>query len=77
PAIFIPYPYAAGDHQYHNAKFLLDQDAAWLMRQDAIDEEKILAIINEDLSTKSSKLMSLVEQNGDVKIAALLKEFLN
>jgi len=77
PTIFIPYPYAAGDHQYHNAKFLLDQELAWMMREDAIDQDKILAILEEDLSTKSTKLMAKVELNGDIKIATLLKEFLD
>jgi len=77
PAIYIPYPYAANDHQYHNAQFLLDQEVAWIMRQEAIDEAEILSITQEDMSNKSTKLMSLVEQNGDMKIAALLKEFLD
>jgi UDP-N-acetylglucosamine--N-acetylmuramyl-(pentapeptide) pyrophosphoryl-undecaprenol N-acetylglucosamine transferase len=76
PSIFIPYPYAAEDHQYHNAKFLLDQELAWSIREEEIDKEKILSIIEkEDLSSKSAKLMSIVELNGDVKIATLLKEF--
>jgi len=77
PTLFIPYPYAAGDHQYHNAKFLVDQELGWIMREDAIDTEQILAILDEDLSSKSTKLMSKVELNGDVKIATLLKEFLD
>jgi len=77
PAIYIPYPYATNDHQYHNAQFLLDQEVAWIMRQEAIDEAEILSITQEDMSNKSTKLMSLVEQNGDMKIAALLKEFLD
>jgi UDP-N-acetylglucosamine--N-acetylmuramyl-(pentapeptide) pyrophosphoryl-undecaprenol N-acetylglucosamine transferase len=77
PAIYVPYPHAANDHQYHNAKFLLDQEVAWIMRQEMIDEAEILAIIQEDMSGKSTKLMSLVEQNGDMKIATLLKEFLD
>ena len=25
PALYVPYPYAAGDHQYYNAKYLADQ----------------------------------------------------
>jgi len=77
PTIFIPYPYAAQDHQYHNAKFLLDQELAWLMREEEIDKDKIRSILNADLSSKSSKLMSIVETNGDIKIATLLKEFLD
>ena len=33
PALYIPYPYAAGDHQFYNAKFLVDQEVAWIMRE--------------------------------------------
>jgi len=77
PTLFIPYPYAAGDHQFHNAKFLLDQELAWVMRQNSIDKDAILSILDEDLSSKSTKLMSIVQLNGDVKIATLLKEFID
>jgi len=37
PTLFVPYPYAAGDHQYYNAKFLVEKDLAWLMREHEID----------------------------------------
>ena len=29
-ALFVPYPYAASDHQYHNTLELVERDAAWL-----------------------------------------------
>ena len=32
-ALLVPYPYAAGDHQYANACQLVEQDAAWLCPQ--------------------------------------------
>jgi len=32
-AIFIPFPAAVDDHQYHNAKWLVDRGAAIVMRQ--------------------------------------------
>ncbi|MEA2028928.1 MAG: glycosyltransferase, partial [Campylobacterota bacterium] len=76
PTIFIPYSQAVEDHQYHNAKFLEDQKLAWIMREDQIYNDRILAIVDEDLSTISTKLQSRVEQNGDIKIAILLKEFM-
>jgi UDP-N-acetylglucosamine--N-acetylmuramyl-(pentapeptide) pyrophosphoryl-undecaprenol N-acetylglucosamine transferase len=75
PTVFIPYSNAIQDHQYHNAKFLEDQDLAWIMREDAIDQNKIFSILDQDLSIISTKLLSRVEQNGDIKIAMLLKEF--
>ena len=73
PALFIPYPYAASDHQYYNAQFLVEKDLAWLMREDEIDKEKVLALIDEDLDFKSQGLMEIVEKDGSEKIALLLK----
>jgi UDP-N-acetylglucosamine--N-acetylmuramyl-(pentapeptide) pyrophosphoryl-undecaprenol N-acetylglucosamine transferase len=74
PTIFIPYPHAAGNHQYHNAKFFLDKEVSWVMPQDDIDIDKILSILDEDLSHKSIKLMGIVEKYASIKIANLLKE---
>jgi len=76
PTIFIPYSKAIEDHQYYNAKFLQEQELAWIMREDEIDRDKILSITTKDLNIMSTKLLSRVEQNGDIKIAILLKEFL-
>jgi UDP-N-acetylglucosamine--N-acetylmuramyl-(pentapeptide) pyrophosphoryl-undecaprenol N-acetylglucosamine transferase len=73
PTLFIPYPYAASDHQYYNAQFLVEKDLAWLMREDEIDKEKVLALIDEDLDLKSQGLMEIVEKDGSEKIATLLK----
>ncbi len=75
PTLYIPYPYAASDHQYHNAQFLVEKDLAWLMREDAIDHAKILALLEEDLSERSRGLMEIVEKDGAVQIAALLTRF--
>ena len=32
-ALFVPFPFAVDDHQTHNAKFLLDAQAAWMTPQ--------------------------------------------
>ncbi len=75
PTLYIPYPYAASDHQYHNAQFLVEKDLAWLMREDAIDREAILAMLEEDLSARSRGLMEIVERDGARAIAALLRTY--
>ncbi|MEY3002332.1 MAG: undecaprenyldiphospho-muramoylpentapeptide beta-N-acetylglucosaminyltransferase [Pseudomonadota bacterium] len=75
PTLFIPYPYAAGDHQYYNAKFLVEKNLAWIMREDEIIPSKVLALLEEDLEAKSRWLMEMVEKDGSQKIAALLKSF--
>lgn len=75
PALFIPYPYAASDHQYHNAKFLVEKELAWLMREEDIGKERVLALLDEDLSSKSRGLMETVEKNGAAQIADLLRSY--
>ena len=72
PTLFIPYPYAAGDHQYHNAVFLVKRDLAWVMREDEIDTQRVLALLDEDLEKRSRGLMDIVQKEGSAKIAELL-----
>ena len=40
-ALFVPFPSAVDDHQTHNARFLVDQGAAWLMPQSEMTPEKL------------------------------------
>lgn len=72
PTLYIPYPYAAKDHQYHNAQFLVEKNLAWVMRESEIDNDKVLALLEEDLSGKSQGLMDIVEKDGSKSIADLL-----
>ena len=68
------YPYAASDHQYYNAQFLVKKELAWVMREDEIDTQKVLALLDEDLEVKSKGLMDIIEKNGSQKIAQLLTQ---
>jgi len=74
PTLFIPYPYAAGDHQFYNAKFLVDQNIAWIMREKEIDIEEIIGILDENMSERSQKLQNIIEKDGALQIANLIKE---
>ncbi len=40
-ALFVPFPFAVDDHQTHNARFLVDQGAAWLMPQAQLAPESL------------------------------------
>ncbi|HHH19847.1 MAG TPA: undecaprenyldiphospho-muramoylpentapeptide beta-N-acetylglucosaminyltransferase [Campylobacterales bacterium] len=73
PALFIPYPYAANDHQYYNAKFLVDQDLAWIMREEAIDIPTILSILDKNMEAKSTELQAMTQDDGALQIANLLR----
>ena len=75
PTLFIPFPYAASDHQYHNAQFLVEQDLAWLMREGAIERDTIIALLDEDMSERSRGLMAIIEPNGAAQIAEILSRF--
>ena len=76
PALFVPYPYAAGDHQYYNAKYLADNDAAWVVRESDLTPESVLKIMTEsDIESVSEALTKLVERGGAAEIAALLRRY--
>ena len=44
-AVFVPFPSAVDDHQTHNARFLVDQGAGWLMPQGELTPEALAAFI--------------------------------
>jgi len=57
PALFIPFPYAASDHQYYNARFIVENRLGWCERESADLESKLLLILKEKLSAKSEALL--------------------
>ena len=65
PALFIPYPHAAKNHQYFNAKVLVDKNAALLKTQNELDENILWDILkNTNLQHISEKLTSIITKNG-------------
>jgi UDP-N-acetylglucosamine--N-acetylmuramyl-(pentapeptide) pyrophosphoryl-undecaprenol N-acetylglucosamine transferase len=67
PTIFIPYPHA-NNHQYYNAKFIIDKELGWLFPQKSIQPENLLEILNEDIFIKSKKLLDIISPKGVEKI---------
>ena len=75
PTLFVPYPYAAGDHQYYNAKFLVDEGLAFLLREGDLNEQKVLEILESvDLEDMSKRLLKINNPNGAKEIASLLED---
>lgn len=74
PALYVPYPYAAGDHQYHNAKFLADAKASWVVRESALDETALLVCLDGALAERSRTLQRLAEPGGAEAILHTIKE---
>jgi UDP-N-acetylglucosamine--N-acetylmuramyl-(pentapeptide) pyrophosphoryl-undecaprenol N-acetylglucosamine transferase len=75
PSLFIPYPYAAGDHQYFNAKVLADKNLALVKREGEIKDTDIVEKIqNLDLENISKKLKDTIQPNGAKKIIDYILE---
>jgi len=69
PAVFIPYPYAAGDHQYYNAKFLEDKNLTKIFREKEANPDNLLEYIDTiELSKISKNLTKIIDKNGAKKI---------
>ncbi len=63
PAFYIPYPHAAGDHQFYNAKFIVDNELGWCERESKDLKIKLLSILDEPLQHKSRALMEYANQD--------------
>ncbi|SNR77951.1 undecaprenyldiphospho-muramoylpentapeptide beta-N-acetylglucosaminyltransferase [Desulfurobacterium atlanticum] len=62
PTVFIPYPFAADDHQYFNVKLIEEKEGCFLYRQKNLTPEKLAFLIkklytNESLREQFSKVM--------------------
>jgi UDP-N-acetylglucosamine--N-acetylmuramyl-(pentapeptide) pyrophosphoryl-undecaprenol N-acetylglucosamine transferase len=53
PAIFVPLPTAADDHQRHNAEILVSGNAARLLPQPELSPERLIADVSSLLSDRS------------------------
>ena len=68
PAMYIPYPYAAGDHQFHNASFLVEKKASWIVRQEEDAYARLCELLQKDMTEASENLKGLIHPNGADKI---------
>lgn len=74
PTFFIPYKYAAGDHQYYNAKVLFDKGLCFLKREDELNEEDFFKAINSDIHKISIELISSINPNAISLILNIILE---
>lgn len=75
PTLFIPYPYASEDHQYHNAKFLFDKGLCFLKRENELQEEDFYDIItNQNIQQISQGLCNTIAKDGVVKLVDKILE---
>jgi len=63
-SLFVPYPYAAANHQYHNAKFLAEQNLALLVEDSKLDVDVVEKIFELDIKKMSQALIDLTPKDG-------------
>ena len=74
PAIFVPFPFAAEDHQTANAMALVEKDAALLVKDDEVNDKLVKTLIalskDEALQQKlKTNISALAIRNADEVIA--------
>lgn len=77
PAIFVPFPFAAEDHQTANAKKLVDRHAAMMVKDSEVMNELVPLIIStarndEELSRLKQNISAMAVINADKKIAEMI-----
>ncbi len=74
PALYIPYPYAAGDHQFHNAQFIVENKLGWCEREGENLKHELMELLNEPLEEKSKALMKYASQDVAMKMIKNVEE---
>ncbi len=68
PTLFVPFPYAAQDHQYGNAKFLKEKNLTFLVREKELNKDILNEALNCDIESISKNLISLISNDARKKI---------
>jgi len=74
PTFYVPYPYAAGDHQFFNAKFIVDKDMGWCEREGEGLREKFLNALEEPVGQRSAKLLKYSHKDVAAKMIKEVEE---
>ncbi|MEA2018362.1 MAG: undecaprenyldiphospho-muramoylpentapeptide beta-N-acetylglucosaminyltransferase [Campylobacterota bacterium] len=69
PTFFIPYPYAAANHQFFNAKYLVDNELCFLQNENELDENYFFECLDKDIETKSKQLIEIIKKDAVKNIA--------
>ena len=81
PAIFIPYPTAADNHQYYNAKTIMDIGGAWIVEENPNSHTQLLKLIksidkDSTILKKYSAALKPLHQNASENIVQLVKQII-
>lgn len=82
PVIFVPYPFAAEDHQTSNAMALVNKNAAKLIADKDVNEQlntvlQALLINEDDQNSMIENLKKIAIINADERIAQLIIKIIN
>jgi len=78
PTIFVPYPYAADDHQRRNAEPLVARGAALMIEEDRLEAEMVASLVTELLGdpgrrrTMGQRMQSWVKVDAAERSAELI-----
>ncbi len=73
PTFFIPYPYAAANHQYYNAKYLLENKLCFLQSEEELDGNFFFESLNDDIEQKSKLLINTIQKDAVKNIVDIIK----
>jgi len=83
PAIFVPSPYVANNHQFYNAKEIVDANAGLLVEEKDLDGKTLFNLVTDLLNDKQKyeimkmNLKNLGKTDSSEVIVRELKELLN
>ncbi len=82
-AIFVPFPYAAANHQFENAKAIADADACELVVEESFAQDALTAAIERLLCDRDTRLkymkniQQFAQRDANEKIYSEIKAILN
>ena len=82
PAIFIPSPYVANNHQYKNAKDLVDQNAGIMLEEKDMTDRSLIELIDKTLNDKEKikdikdNLKKIGIKDSSTRIYNILKDLI-
>jgi UDP-N-acetylglucosamine--N-acetylmuramyl-(pentapeptide) pyrophosphoryl-undecaprenol N-acetylglucosamine transferase len=68
PALYVPYPYAAADHQFHNANFLAEKNLSFVKREKELKKSDLQMVLKSDIKSMSKGLDRLIKPDGAKEI---------
>ncbi|WP_375318593.1 undecaprenyldiphospho-muramoylpentapeptide beta-N-acetylglucosaminyltransferase [Candidatus Tisiphia endosymbiont of Oplodontha viridula] len=82
PAIFIPLPAAAENHQFYNAKALEDSRAGWCFEQNKVTPKKLadkllVLVKNRDILERASRELLKRRNDGSIVLADTVEEMVS